>query len=59
MLKDSTHTRIIDRLKPTGDSEDSCCEGSKFWLQVSRSALATALPEESQVDSEESVQIFR
>ena len=27
----STHTGIIDRLKPTGNSEDSC-EGSKFWF---------------------------
>ena len=35
--KDSTHTRIIDRLKPTGELEDSC-GGSKFWLQVARSA---------------------
>ena len=30
VLKNSTHTRIIDRLKPTGDLEDSC-KGSKFW----------------------------
>ena len=35
--KDSTHTGIIDRLGPSGIDEDSC-EGSKFWLQVSRSA---------------------
>ena len=34
---DSTHTGIIDRLEPSGEDEDGC-EGSKFWLQVSRSA---------------------
>ena len=27
---DSTHTGIIDWLKPSGKDEDSC-EGSKFW----------------------------
>ena len=37
VLGDSTHTGIIDRLEPSGKDEDSC-EGSKFWLQVSRSA---------------------
>ena len=36
VLKDSTHTRIIDRLKPLGEDEDGC-EGSKFWFQVARS----------------------
>ena len=35
--KDSTHTGIIDRLEPSGKDADGC-EGSKFWLQVSRSA---------------------
>ena len=54
----STHTGIIDRLEPSGKGKDGC-EGSKFWLRVSRSAQAMALPEVSQVDSEESIQIFR
>ena len=34
---DSTHTGIIDRLKPTGDWK-IVVVGSEFWLQVSRSA---------------------
>ena len=56
--RDSTHVGIIDRLKPMGDWM-IVVKGVSSGCKFSRSASATALPEESQVDSEESVQIFR
>ena len=37
VLNDSTHTRIIDRLKPSGDWK-IVVEGVSSGLQVSRSA---------------------